>query len=426
MKVSFPEMPGPASARASSQPATDAKDQPAFDAVLQDAAKPAEKRAAARAERQTLQQPHWQKFAAMLPQHAEDDQAAATALEDAVLGKTLGDGERDEDRTAGPDDHDLQHDASQFDRLPGLMALHDLRRLSDGGAKPPPAAGDETVDGSPLKPEPSAADRQRPSAVVASGPEPAAQNRTVATQAYPAGPAPAATTAPEEAGQPGTAALKAGGSGPGSVDARIQPNRQGPIAEPVTVVREQNFAAPAPHPISPTGAGLVSALAADSGLPQALATASAPAQPALPVAQPTHMLKIELHPAELGTVTANLRLVGGQLSIELTPENQEAHRRLSSDADAIIKSLRGLGFDIDKVSVLQPQIAATASPRSDAAGAATGSMGRDQSSFQPGSSGGNGENTGGQQSGRNRNDDVLSPGRTTSYPRDGAGGDLFI
>src|SRR5690606_19355410 len=100
-----------------------------------------------------------------------------------------------------------------------------------------------------------------------------------------------------------------------------------------------------------------------------------------------------------------LRLVGGQLSIELTPENQEAHRRLSSDADAIIKSLRSLGFDIDKVSVLQPQIAATASARSDAAGTATGSMGRDQSSFQPGNSGGNGENTGGQQSGRNRNDD---------------------
>ena len=48
--------------------------------------------------------------------------------------------------------------------------------------------------------------------------------------------------------------------------------------------------------------------------------------------------KIELHPAELGMVTASLRLSGEQLSIEIRPENHEAHRRLSSDSDAIMTS----------------------------------------------------------------------------------------
>ena len=57
------------------------------------------------------------------------------------------------------------------------------------------------------------------------------------------------------------------------------------------------------------------------------------------VAVPTHILKIELHPAELGMVTASLRLAGEQLSIELKPETHEAYRRLATDSDAIVKSM---------------------------------------------------------------------------------------
>ena len=38
------------------------------------------------------------------------------------------------------------------------------------------------------------------------------------------------------------------------------------------------------------------------------------------VALPAQSLKIELHPAELGVVTASLRFVGEQLSIELKVE----------------------------------------------------------------------------------------------------------
>ena len=83
------------------------------------------------------------------------------------------------------------------------------------------------------------------------------------------------------------------------------------------------------------------------------------------------MLKIELHPAELGMVTASLRLSGEQLSIELKPETHDAYRRLSTDSEAIVKSLRGLGFEVDKVTILQPSVAVPAATRTDATASLT-------------------------------------------------------
>ena len=106
-------------------------------------------------------------------------------------------------------------------------------------------------------------------------------------------------------------------------------------------------------------------------------------------------LKIQLHPAELGMVTAQLRTVGDQLSVELQVDSHEAYHRLTADSDAIVKSLRSLGFDIDRVSIQQPQAAAADVARTDA-GAATGSFAGDTPSFQPGNSGNGGERFGGQ------------------------------
>ncbi|MGT2464330.1 flagellar hook-length control protein FliK [Mesorhizobium atlanticum] len=90
------------------------------------------------------------------------------------------------------------------------------------------------------------------------------------------------------------------------------------------------------------------------------------------------MLKIELHPSELGSITASLRLSGEQLSIEMKPETHEAYRRLTTDSDAIVKSMRSLGFDVDKVTILQPSIATHAASRVDANSAMPMSTGRDQ------------------------------------------------
>lgn len=193
----------------------------------------------------------------------------------------------------------------------------------------------------------------------------------------------------------------------------------------IDVVSERSFPAPAPSAMSPAAATVVGAIAADGTARAASLAPSAGIASTASVAVPTHVLKIELHPAELGVVTASLRLSGEQLSIELKPETHEAHRRLAADSEAIVKSLRGLGFDVDQVTILQPSIAISAAGRTDAAGSPP-AAGRDQPSFQPGQSGGNGGGAGGHAQGRSRNDDAQDFGRGASPARGPAGDDLFI
>ncbi len=200
---------------------------------------------------------------------------------------------------------------------------------------------------------------------------------------------------------------------------------RGAALQRVTVVAEQNFPAPAAYPVSRTASELATAIASDSGWRQAVSAASLPLHAGTPSASPAHALKIELHPAELGAVVANLRMAGEQLTIEIRPETYDAYRKLSADSEALVKSLRGLGFDIDKVTVLQPSLAATPAARADAAAQMPLHAGRDHASPQPGGNGG-GEGAGGQQPGRNRNDEGQDHGRAASQPRERTGGGLFI
>ncbi len=204
--------------------------------------------------------------------------------------------------------------------------------------------------------------------------------------------------------------------------ARGGERRSDDIARTVTVTASQSFAAPASLPMSQTTASLVAAIGADNGFRQAFANAMLPST----VATSAHLLRIELHPAELGAVTASLRLAGQQLSVEIKPETHEAYRRLTADADEIRKSLDRLGLSVDTVTILQPQIAATAATRTDMASSATAAPGNGQASAQSGGTGGNGDGLGGQQSGRNRNDGGQDSARAAPASRIRSGGDLFI
>lgn len=67
--------------------------------------------------------------------------------------------------------------------------------------------------------------------------------------------------------------------------------------------------------------------------------------------QPVKSLKIQLHPAELGTVTAHMRAAGDAIEVEITAETAEAHRHLTAEADEILRSLRQVGIDVDRISV---------------------------------------------------------------------------
>lgn len=70
-------------------------------------------------------------------------------------------------------------------------------------------------------------------------------------------------------------------------------------------------------------------------------------------AEPMRILKIQLHPLELGVVTARLSLQGGEMSVELQTETREAASKLAMDSNEIAKALRGLGIEIDRVTVTQ-------------------------------------------------------------------------
>ncbi|MDQ2633736.1 MAG: flagellar hook-length control protein FliK, partial [Pseudomonadota bacterium] len=155
----------------------------------------------------------------------------------------------------------------------------------------------------------------------------------------------------------------------------------------ITVLAQQNIPAPMPS----TAIVLVESITAGDLLEPARTVHSLDAIHASAAPASGQSLKIQLHPAELGMVTATLRFAGQQLSIELQVENHEAHRRLTSDSDTIVSTLRDLGYDIDRVTVLQPAIASSSTNRSDAGASMTSAQGR--APDQPGSGatgGGNG------------------------------------
>jgi chemotaxis protein MotD len=155
----------------------------------------------------------------------------------------------------------------------------------------------------------------------------------------------------------------------------------------VTVLSSQVALAPAAvvsvPGLSSTGAAFVGSLKSEGALPQHAAEVTSLALDQHSAsARPVTTLKFQLHPAELGTVTVKLTGSGDQLAIEVQVENSEARHRLSSDSESIVKVLRGMGYDIDRITVQQaPSTAAPAggaTSREDAFTAQDGRSGERQ------------------------------------------------
>lgn len=79
--------------------------------------------------------------------------------------------------------------------------------------------------------------------------------------------------------------------------------------------------------------------------------------------EPMRILRIQLHPLELGVVTAKLSSQGGTMAVELQTETRDAAARLAADSNDIVKSLRGLGIEVDRVTVTQSSSSTT--PQTD-------------------------------------------------------------
>jgi chemotaxis protein MotD len=88
---------------------------------------------------------------------------------------------------------------------------------------------------------------------------------------------------------------------------------------------------------------------------------ASPLQPSAALSQPgawtqagktLNTLKIQLHPIELGLVTATLRLKDDELQVELKVETGDAFRQLRDDQSEMVKALRAQGFAVDQVNIV--------------------------------------------------------------------------
>ena len=169
-------------------------------------------------------------------------------------------------------------------------------------------------------------------------------------------------------------------------------NPTGPKGETVTVVDARRYIG-----LAQTGnAGAVTtAITQDPEWTASLsATGGLGHSEAAATGKVVNTLKIQMHPIELGLVTATLRLHGDELVVSLQVETGEAYRQLTDAQDAIVRALRGQGFAVDQVSVQLAPVDRSANTQGD-------SQQQQQFSSQPqareggnGRQGGNGEDTG--------------------------------
>lgn len=126
-------------------------------------------------------------------------------------------------------------------------------------------------------------------------------------------------------------------------------NPTGPKGETVTVVDARRYIG-----LAQTGnaSAVTSAITQDPQWTASLsATGGLSHSETAATGKVVNTLKIQMHPIELGLVTATLRLHGDELVVSLQVETGEAYRQLTDDQDAIVRALRGQGFAVDQVTV---------------------------------------------------------------------------
>jgi chemotaxis protein MotD len=116
---------------------------------------------------------------------------------------------------------------------------------------------------------------------------------------------------------------------------------------------------------------------------------------------PVNTLKIQMNPADLGVVTATLRLKGDELTVHLNVQSGEAFRQLSQDKDGLVQSLKSQGYSVDQVSI---QLTAPPADKG-VAQTATGQQSTGQQQMQDGSAGQFAQQGRGQDGNRSRQQD---------------------
>lgn len=369
--------------------------------------------------------PHEQRWLKLAERLAARDPCVTEPRDDTVDANPAKHGKQVEDPEpplAQASAMEPEPDTSADTALPLVLALSELRKAGSQAASAGPADAPTTEAAGVLE-QPNVAtdalETEHPSRSAGTAPARATTSGT----ALPPGMT-AATEAPtraEASSAPASAVSSATGDVATEADkpARPTPSRQpeqSAAASRVSVISEQAIPAPASSVANSTAGALAMEIASSAPRHTAAASAVQQLQASATNAPAAQVLKIQLRPVELGMVTANLHLAGEQLSVEIEVENAEAYHRLSADREAINSALRGLGFDVDRVTILQPQSPAQAQARSDGGGLSFGSGGREQPAFQSDGMGGEGGNSGnGRPGGRAANEEANA--RNISSPR---------
>lgn len=118
----------------------------------------------------------------------------------------------------------------------------------------------------------------------------------------------------------------------------------------VEVLETKSFA-PISQNMSANGANIVDALAKTQPVTALNAIDQIDTLQNMPQSKVLNTMKLQLKPAELGLVTAIMKMQGEVLQVDLRVENVEAFRQLNDDSSAITKALKGHGFAIEQVNV---------------------------------------------------------------------------
>ena len=294
--------------------------------------------------------------------------------------------------------------------------------VQTGGAAERTQRTGRTTDKQSLAPQQQVAAAAQPDAPA----EPIADETVEAPRApapvASATPTPDATTKGEPAHLDQQSKRSAGLSGI-AASTRSDDTPADPFAGRVKVVSSNTPASPPPPALvsmlGSTSASVVAAIEADPAWRAAAAELASAATARTPNSGAgVNSLRIQLHPVELGMVTARLTATGTQLSIEIQVESNDARQRLSSDADAIVKALRSVGLEVDKITIQQ-------SPNAPTANGQPGAGARDQQMAGQQMQGeANGRDRGDRQTGNQQRDEA----RGTMPERAGnrAGGDIYI
>lgn len=122
----------------------------------------------------------------------------------------------------------------------------------------------------------------------------------------------------------------------------------GDVSNVVQVVESRRFVGMA---AASNAAAISSAMVADPDWATTMAGQTSNGPMISSTGQVVHVLKIQMSPVELGHVTAAMKLVGDELSVQLTAHTLKGYSELQKDSSDILDALKSQGFSVDQVTV---------------------------------------------------------------------------